>query len=112
MGGINGTGNYWYAVDQGITSPGRPMPFVWWNASDVTVRNFYVVDPPLWSINLMNVTNAWFDNIYVNATSPQQPSGENWVVNTDGFGMSSPLRPLLLRLMMTRHYGLQQHRTE
>lgn len=64
------------------------MPFVWWNASDITVKNFYVVDPPLWAINLMNVTNAWFDNIYVNATSPQQPAGKNWVVNTDGFGMS------------------------
>ena len=76
------------------------MPFVWWNASDVTVRNFYVVDPPLWAINLMNVTNAWFDNIYVNATSPQQPAGKNWVVNADGFGISSHAQSVWLTLIV------------
>lgn len=33
----------------------------------------------------MNVTNAWFDQIYSNATATQAPFGANWVQNTDGF---------------------------
>jgi len=32
----------------GATRPGRPMPFVFWNVSDVTVKNFYIVQPQLW----------------------------------------------------------------
>lgn len=85
QGGINGTGDAWYSVDQGVTKPGRPMPFVFWNATQVIVKNMYIVDSPIWSINLINVTNAWFDNMYVNATSPSQPAGKNYLVNVDGF---------------------------
>ncbi|KAK5164962.1 uncharacterized protein LTR77_009627 [Saxophila tyrrhenica] len=89
-GGIDGNGEVWYYDERGnettgATRPGRPMPFVLWNVSDVHVRNFYVVQPQLWSINMMNATNIYFDNIYVNATSPQAPHGYNWVQNTDGF---------------------------
>jgi len=92
IGGINGNGQVWYydergnpPVSPGATRPGRPMPFVFWNVSDVRVKNFYVVQPPLWSINIMNGTNMVFDNIYTNATSPEAPTGYNWVQNTDGF---------------------------
>ena len=61
------------------------MPFVLWNVSDVEVRNFHVIQPQLWAINMMNATSLTFDNIYVNATSPEAPAGINWVQNTDGF---------------------------
>ncbi|KAF8855357.1 pectin lyase-like protein [Acephala macrosclerotiorum] len=84
-GGINGNGNAWYNAEQKVTQPGRPMPFVFWNVSDVFVEHFYVKDPPLWSINIMNGTNMWFDDIYVSATAVNVPYGTNWVQNTDGF---------------------------
>lgn len=55
-GGINGNGQLWYYDERdlntsktvGATRPGRPMPFVFWNVSDVTVKNFYIVQPQLW----------------------------------------------------------------
>lgn len=84
-GGIYGNGNTWYNAEQGTTQPGRPMPFVFWNVSDVSVKNFYVKDPPLWSLNIMNGTNMEFDNILCNATAVNAPYGSNWVQNTDGF---------------------------
>jgi polygalacturonase len=92
-GGIDGNGQVWYwdernetaSATVGATRPGRPMPFMLWNVSDVDVRNFHVVQPQLWAINMMNATNIVFDNIYVNATSPEAPAGKNWVQNTDGF---------------------------
>ncbi|KAF2083352.1 glycoside hydrolase family 28 protein [Saccharata proteae CBS 121410] len=84
-GGINGNGDAWYTAEAGDTQPGRPMPFVFWNVSDVTVKNFFVKQPPLWSLNIMNGTNMDFDNIYCNATATQAPYGSNWVQNTDGF---------------------------
>ncbi|KAJ5500353.1 Glycoside hydrolase family 28, partial [Penicillium expansum] len=84
-GGIDGNGNVWYTAEKGDTQPGRPMPFVFWNVSDVSVENFYIKDPQLWSINIMNGTNMRFDNIYCNATAVDAPYGENWVQNTDGF---------------------------
>ncbi|KAI5362934.1 putative glycoside hydrolase, family 28, pectin lyase/virulence factor [Septoria linicola] len=89
-GGIHGNGQVWYYDERGnqtigATRPGRPMPFVLWNVTDVTVQNFHVVQPQLWSINIMNGTNLVFDNIYVNATSPEAPLGYNWVQNADGF---------------------------
>lgn len=61
------------------------MPFMFWNVSDVSVKNFYVIQPQLWSINIQNGTDMVFDNIYTNATSPEAPMGFNWVQNTDGF---------------------------
>lgn len=93
IGGIDGNGAIWYYDERnetkgatvGATRPGRPMPFHLWNVSDVSVRDFYVVQPQLWAINMMNATNIVFDNIYVNATSPEAPDGMNWVQNTDGF---------------------------
>jgi galacturan 1,4-alpha-galacturonidase len=99
-GGINGNGQIWYFDERnetkgatvGATRPGRPMPFVLWNVSDVTVSNFHVVQPQLWAINMMNATNIVFDNIYVNATSPEAPHGVNWVQNTDGFSTQTWLR--------------------
>lgn len=39
MGGIDGNGNAWYTAEAGTTLPGRPMPFVWWNVSDVLVEH-------------------------------------------------------------------------
>ncbi|KIH90318.1 galacturan 1,4-alpha-galacturonidase C [Sporothrix brasiliensis 5110] len=84
-GGIDGGGDSWYAAEQGVTQAGRPMPFVLWNVSDVVVRRFSVVQSPLWSINVMNGSNLWFDDIYVNNTATTAPPGKNWVQNTDGF---------------------------
>ncbi|KAH9844509.1 pectin lyase-like protein [Teratosphaeria destructans] len=84
-GGIEGNGDVWYTAEAGDTQPGRPMPFVFWNVSDVTVSNFFVHQPPLWSLNIMNGTDMVFDNITCNATATQAPYGKNWVQNTDGF---------------------------
>ncbi|KAJ5919448.1 hypothetical protein N7466_010391 [Penicillium verhagenii] len=84
-GGIDGNGNVWYNAEETVTQPGRPMPFVFWNVSDVNVENFYVKDPPLWSLNIMNGTNMRFNNILCNATAVNAPYGVNWVQNTDGF---------------------------
>ncbi|KAK4546044.1 hypothetical protein LTR36_002181 [Oleoguttula mirabilis] len=84
-GGIFGNGDTWYTAEAGDTQPGRPMPFVFWNVSDVTVNNFFVLQPPLWSLNIMNGTDMSFENITCNATATQAPYGENWVQNTDGF---------------------------
>lgn len=92
-GGINGNGNAWYNVEQAVTQPGRPMPFVFWNVSDVFVDGFFVKDPPLWSLNIMNGTNMRFNNIHNNATAVNAPYGVNWVQNTDGFGISSQISP-------------------
>ena len=44
-----------------------------------------VTQSPLWSINIMNGTTMWFDDIYVNNTALDAPFGDNWVQNTDGF---------------------------
>ncbi|RMZ20319.1 hypothetical protein D0859_15681 [Hortaea werneckii] len=89
-GGIDGNGEVWYYAERGndtvgATQPGRPIPFQLWNVSDVTIKNFHVVQPQLWAINMMNATDIVADNIYVNATSPEAPPGYNWVQNTDGF---------------------------
>ncbi|KAJ5946974.1 polygalacturonase [Penicillium verhagenii] len=84
-GGIDGNGNVWYNAEETVTQPGRPMPFVFWNVSDVNVENFYVKDPPLWSLNIMNGKNMRFNNILCNATAVNAPYGVNWVQNTDGF---------------------------
>lgn len=89
-GGIFGNGNTWYVAEAaspvGETLPGRPMPFVFWNVSDVHVSNFYIRDPQLWALNIMNGTNMAFANITVNATAPTAPqNGTNWIQNTDGF---------------------------
>lgn len=85
-GGIFGNGNAWYNAEKATTIPGRPFPFVFWNTTDVFVEHckhleFYyfsgslltifavfIKDPALWSINVMNGTNMWFDDMYVNAT--------------------------------------------
>lgn len=84
-GAINGSGNSWYVAEEADTQPGRPMPFVWWNVTDVLVEHFAVVQSPLWSVNVMNGTDLWFDDIYVNNTALSAPYGTNWVQNTDGF---------------------------
>ena len=68
--------------------PGRPMPFVLWNVSDVTVKKFFIIDPPLWSFNIMNGTDVWVDELYCNATATKANASQNWVQNTDGFGES------------------------
>jgi hypothetical protein len=111
-GGIFGNGNAWYNDEKAVTKPGRPMPFVFWNTTDVFVEHFenlhncmkwksslnalvYVVDPPLWSLNIMNGTNMWFDDIYNNATAVNAPYGTNWVQNTDGFDTSNDIPKML-----------------
>jgi galacturan 1,4-alpha-galacturonidase len=84
-GGIDGQGDVWYSAEAGNTKPGRPMPMVFWNTSEVVVERFFVKQPPLWAINIMNGTNMRFDNVLVNATALSAPWGKNWVQNTDGF---------------------------
>jgi galacturan 1,4-alpha-galacturonidase len=84
-GGIHGNGETWYNDEKEYTQPGRPMPLVFWHVNQVSLTNFYVVQPPLWAINVMNGTNLWFENIYVNATASKAPWGKNWVQNTDGW---------------------------
>jgi polygalacturonase len=84
-GGIHGNGDVWYDAEKRSTRPGRPMPFVFWNVSDVSVSNFRIIQPQLWAINVMNGANMVFENIYVNATASKAKRGENWVQNTDGF---------------------------
>lgn len=75
-----------YTAEAGHTLPGRPMPFVLWNVSDVTVKKFFIIDPPLWSFNIMNGTDVWVDELYTNATATKANASQNWVQNTDGFG--------------------------
>ncbi|KAF1990897.1 glycoside hydrolase family 28 protein [Aulographum hederae CBS 113979] len=84
-GGINGNGDAWYSEERGKTQPGRPMPFVLWNVTDVSVKKFNIRQPQFWAINIMNGTNVTLSNIYVNATSKDAEEGVNWVQNTDGF---------------------------
>ncbi|EXJ58925.1 hypothetical protein A1O7_06355 [Cladophialophora yegresii CBS 114405] len=84
-GGIHGNGDLWYTAEAGHTLPGRPMPFVLWNVSDVTVSRFSIQQPQLWAFNIMNGTNIWVDQLYCNATATKAPWGSNWVQNTDGF---------------------------
>jgi galacturan 1,4-alpha-galacturonidase len=109
-GGINGNGNVWYNAEQNFTQPGRPMPFVFWNVSEVSVQNFYVKDPQLWSLNIMNGTNMYFSGISCNATAVNAPFGKNWVQNTDGFGERCVSRSFLRIVAdVCRHYGRQQH---
>ncbi|KAF2672058.1 putative galacturan 1,4-alpha-galacturonidase C [Microthyrium microscopicum] len=84
-GGIHGNGDVWYNDEEAKTRPGRPMPFVLVNVTDVVVKNFYVIQPQLWAINIMGGKNLEFENIYVNATATRAPWGKNWVQNTDGF---------------------------
>ncbi|KAI0808577.1 putative galacturan 1,4-alpha-galacturonidase C [Xylaria sp. FL0064] len=84
-GGVDGNGDLWYTAEAGNTQPGRPMPFVLWNVSDVIVRDFSIWQPQLWAFNIMNGTNIVVENLYVNATATKAPSGSNWVQNTDGF---------------------------
>lgn len=38
-GGIYVNGNVWYNVEQKVTQPGRPMPFVFRNVSDIYVEH-------------------------------------------------------------------------
>jgi galacturan 1,4-alpha-galacturonidase len=46
-GGILGNGNAWYDDEKGVTQPGRPMPFVFWNVSDVFVEHCKHLDKSL-----------------------------------------------------------------
>ncbi|KAK2730900.1 extracellular exo-polygalacturonase [Colletotrichum kahawae] len=86
-GGIHGNGNTWYTSEAGETVEGRPMPFVFWNVSDVSVRNFHIKQPQFWAYNIMNGTDMVFQNISSNATSTKAPGRYNWVQNTDGFDL-------------------------
>jgi len=98
-GGIDGNGNAWYTAEAGKTRPGRPMPFVLWNVSDVRVEHFSVVQSPLWAVNIMNGTDMRFDDLYVNSTAYDAPYGANWVQNTDGFDTMDARRVTLTNMV-------------
>ncbi|KAI4595793.1 hypothetical protein KJ359_006430 [Pestalotiopsis sp. 9143b] len=95
-GGVDGNGDVWYTEEAGDTQPGRPMPFVLWNVSNVIVEDFSIWQPQLWSFNIMNGTNISVKNLAVNASATKAPSGDNWVQNTDGFD-TMDVRNLTLR---------------
>jgi len=78
------------------------MPFVLWNVSDVTVKKFFVIDPPLWSFNIMNGTDVWVDELYCNATATKANASQNWVQNTDGFGESNKVCIYDIRLTFSK----------
>lgn len=61
------------------------QPFVLWNITDSSGNNFFVKQPQLWAINIMNGTNLSFENITSSAVSNNAPAGSNWVQNADGF---------------------------
>ncbi len=52
-GGIDGSGNAWYTAEAGNSKPGRPMPFVFWNVSDVMVQHCMYGRPSLHEARLM-----------------------------------------------------------
>ncbi|CAI6089534.1 unnamed protein product [Clonostachys chloroleuca] len=84
-GGIDGNGDVWYEEDKGISTEGRPMPFVLWNITNSEIHNFQVQQSQFWSLNIMNGTNLAFENITCTAFSNNAPAGKNWVQNADGF---------------------------
>lgn len=46
-GGIYGNGNVWYTAEAGDVQPGRPMPCVFWNVSDVFMEHCkWLIHPP------------------------------------------------------------------
>ncbi|KAG6366784.1 hypothetical protein INS49_000964 [Diaporthe citri] len=53
-GKINGSGNTWYTAEAGQTQPGRPMPFVFWNVSDVLVEHYGFDTMDAYNIRLTN----------------------------------------------------------
>jgi len=59
----------------------------------------YVKDPPLWSLNIMNGKNMWFDDILCNATAVNAPFGTNWVQNTDGFDTMDAYNVMLTNMV-------------
>jgi galacturan 1,4-alpha-galacturonidase len=87
------------------------MPFVLWNVSDVTLKKFFIIDPPLWSLNIMNGTDVWVDELYCNATATRANASQNWVQNTDGFGKvtESGIRYTRFELTSPRYDGLEEH---
>lgn len=97
-GGIDGNGDTWYTAEKGQTQKGRPMPFVFWNASEVNVTNFKVLQPPLWSILVKNTKDMRFDNILANATAHEAPPDTIWTGNTDGFGECHQKAPQSARM--------------
>jgi galacturan 1,4-alpha-galacturonidase len=100
-----------YTAEAGHTLPGRPMPFVLWNVSDVTLKKFFIIDPPLWSLNIMNGTDVWVDELYCNATATRANASQNWVQNTDGFGKvtESGIQYTRFELTSPRYDGLEEH---
>lgn len=102
-----------YTAEAGHTQPGRPMPFVLWNVSDVTVKKFFIIDPPLWSFNIMNGTDVWVDELYCNATATKANASQNWVQNTDGFGKSNKIWNIQdIELIFRRYNGLEKHSSD
>ncbi|KAF2432582.1 polygalacturonase [Tothia fuscella] len=84
-GGIDGNGDAWYNAEEAHTRPGRPMPFVLWNVTDVVVKDFFIKQPTLWAFNIMGGKDIVVDGLHVNASATKSPWGKNWVQNTDGF---------------------------
>jgi galacturan 1,4-alpha-galacturonidase len=90
------------------------MPFVLWNVSDVTVKKFFIIDPPLWSFNIMNGTDVWVDELYCNATATKANASQNWVQNTDGFGKitESSIQYRRFELTSPRYDGLKEYSSD
>ncbi|KAF2728296.1 polygalacturonase [Polyplosphaeria fusca] len=82
---VEGNGDVWYTAEAGNTQEGRPMPFVLWNVSVVSISNFHIKNPQLWALNIMNGSDIHISSLKINATATNAPYGKNWVQNTDGF---------------------------
>jgi galacturan 1,4-alpha-galacturonidase len=81
LGGIDGNGQVWYEWAAGVSNkPGRPMSMAIVNATDVTIRNWSIVQPQFWASIVIESENVLFDNFYVNATA----HGKGTIQNTDG----------------------------
>ncbi|OCK83435.1 glycoside hydrolase family 28 protein [Lepidopterella palustris CBS 459.81] len=82
-GGINSNSDIWYTAETGYTQPGRPIPFVLWSISDVTVKSLLVKQPPLGSINIMNGTGMAFYSLLYNVMVTKAPYGSKWPAPTN-----------------------------
>ena len=63
------------------------MSFAITDSTNVTVKNWSVIQPQFWASIVINSTNVLYRDYYVNATN-DNPAGNdhflNWVQNTDG----------------------------
>jgi galacturan 1,4-alpha-galacturonidase len=63
------------------------MSFAITDSTNVTVKNWSVIQPQFWASIVINSTNVLYRDYYVNATNTNAESNGhflNWIQNTDG----------------------------